>query len=59
MKIYESLCINQIEMYIQMKIDKSFHIDKHITVPKQVKISDSDMEQLIKPEVDKVRKRLF
>ena len=51
--------INQIEMYIQMRIDKTFHIDKYISVPKQVKISDSDMEQLIKPEVNTARRRLF
>lgn len=51
--------VNQIEMYIQMKIDKAFRIDKYITVPKQVKISDSDLEQLIRPETDKTRKRLF
>lgn len=51
--------VQQIEMYVQMRIDKSFHIDNYITVPKQVKISDSDVEQLIKPEVDKTKKRLF
>ena len=50
--------INQIDLYIKSRIDKSFKIDKYITVPKQVKISDSDMEQLIKPVVNK-RKRLF
>ena len=51
--------INQIELYIQTKIDKSFKIDRYLTVPKQVKISDSDLEQLIKPEVDTMRKKLF
>lgn len=49
----------QIEMYIQMRIDNAFKIDKYITVPKQVKISDADMSQLIKPEVDTTRRRLF
>ena len=51
--------IMQIELYVQMRIDKSFKIDKYITVPKQVKISDAELEKLIKPEVDKVRKKLF
>ena len=51
--------IMQIELYVQMRIDKSFKIDKYITVPKQVKISDSDMKQLIKPVVNSKRKSLF
>lgn len=51
--------LQQIEMYIQTRIDRSFHIDKYITVPKQVRISDCDVEQLIKPEMDKARKKLF
>lgn len=50
--------IEQVEMYIKSKIDNSFKIDKYITVPKQVKISDSDVAQLIRPAVNK-RKRLF
>ena len=51
--------IEQIELYIQMRIDKSFHIDKYLTVPKQVKISDGDVAELIKPEVNTARKKLF
>ena len=51
--------VNQIELYIQMNIDKSFHIDNFLTVPKQVRISDDDGDKLFKPEVDTQRKRLF
>lgn len=51
--------VNQIELYIQMRIDNSFHIDSFLTVPKQVKISDADLNQLIKPDIDTTRKKLF
>lgn len=51
--------INQIEMYVKSQIDNSFHIDKYLAVPKQVKISDRDVDMLIKPEVNVARKKLF
>lgn len=51
--------IDQINVFIQMKLDKSFNIANFISTPKQVKISDSDIEKMIKPQVNKARKRLF
>ena len=49
----------QIGLFIQQKMDKSFQIEKYLDLPKQVKISDKDIDELIKPVVNKSRKRLF
>lgn len=51
--------VGQIELYIQSRVDKSFHISDYISTPKQVKISDVELAELIKPEVNKSRRRLF
>lgn len=51
--------VPQIEMYINTRIDRDFSILNYITIPKQVKISDADLALIIKPEVNKQRKKLF
>ena len=52
--------VNQIDMYIRTKIDPDFCIDKYLTTCKQVKISDADLENIIKPETNgSKKKKLF
>lgn len=58
-KMIRVYTVSQISMYIKSKIDKSFDVTKYLTTPKQVKISDRDLEQIIKPVLDNTRKRLF
>lgn len=48
---------NQIELYIRTKIDPDFHINDYLTTCKQVKISDEDLKQIIKPEVTGMKKK--
>lgn len=58
-KLLRVYTVPQIELYIRTKIDNNFKIDKYITVPKQVRISDTDLEKLIKPAINNQRKSLF
>lgn len=50
--------VQQIELYVKTSIDKSFNIANDIMDPKQIVLSKSDMDTLIKPVVSK-RKALF
>lgn len=49
--------IDQINLYIQTKIDRSFRLADYLTTPKQVKISDTDLAQIIKPEKQGMKKK--
>lgn len=59
-KMIRVYTVNQLDLYIRTKIDPDFKIEKHLTNCKQVKISDTDLEKVIKPEITGMtKKKLF
>lgn len=49
----------QVELYVKMTLDKSFKIADYVPIPKQVKVNDSELQEIIKPEISKAKRRLF
>lgn len=51
--------INQIEFYIKSTIDRNFDISGYVNPSKQIKVKDTDMDNLIIPSTLTARKKLF
>jgi len=56
-KMIRVYTVNQIDLYIRTKIDSNFNIDKYLTTCKQVKISDIDLQKVIKPGITGIKKK--
>jgi len=58
-KLLRVYTLDQLVLYIRTNIDRNFDINQYLSVPKQVKLKDSDLGTIIMPSIEKKKKRLF
>lgn len=58
-KMIRVYTVKQIELYLKNMIDRNFNIADYISIPKQIKVKDTDMDRLIMPKQTIQRRKLF
>ena len=59
MRLLRLYSVDQIELYIRTKIDKSFRISDKFMSPKKITLRKSDMKDIIIPETQQFKKSLL
>lgn len=59
MRLLRLYSVDQIELYVRTKIDKSFRVGDKIMQPKKIALRKSDMKNIIIPEVKQPKKSLL
>ena len=59
MRLLRLYSVDQVELYIRTKIDKSFQIGDKIMLPKKIALRKSDMKNIIMPEVKQPKRSLL
>lgn len=59
LKLLRLYSIDQIELYVRTKIDRSFNINNFVVQPKKIVLRKSDLKDIIMPDVKSPRKSLL
>lgn len=59
LKLLRLYSVDQINLYVQTKIDRTFNIGTYLVQPKKIAVRKKDLSYIIMPEVKKSRKSLL